>query len=339
LATAWWTGNEDGAQMIGTTVPKQSATSVDGMRPVNLRTDLAPLADLMETVFAGSMDSSGRSAIGEMRALSKLGVGLGLLARINELALGVRLGYVWIADGKLVGNVSVYPGNWPSDLGSTWIIANVGVQADYRRRGIARRLMQASLDMIQARGGRRAILQVDYDNIAARNLYESLGFVNERAWITWRRSHSLRPSPPLTDTPAFITSRAGRNSNRYASRTSRPVERGGMGWQRPLHRDLFRKSLLRRILDWLSLRSVERLVIHAEDGQSIVASLWIEAGLVIGNVELTLIVELAYQGLYDDALIGTAVRRFAGHTLVIEHPMDETAPTDSRALSVHPGAV
>ena len=93
------------------------AFSRDGVRPVNLRTDLRPLADLIELVFADSMDSSGRSAIREMRYLSSLGYGLKLIARLNELALGISLGFVYVLDGKLVGNVSVYPANYPVGFG------------------------------------------------------------------------------------------------------------------------------------------------------------------------------------------------------------------------------
>ena len=78
--------------------------AADGVRPVNLRTDLRPLADLIELVFSDSMDSSGRSAIREMRFLSQMGYGLKLIARMNELALGISLGFVYIMDGKLVGN-------------------------------------------------------------------------------------------------------------------------------------------------------------------------------------------------------------------------------------------
>ena len=72
----------------------------DGVRPVNLRTDLRPLADLIELVFADSMDSSGRSAVREMRYLSQLGYGLKLIARMNELALGISLGFVYIMDAS-----------------------------------------------------------------------------------------------------------------------------------------------------------------------------------------------------------------------------------------------
>jgi ribosomal protein S18 acetylase RimI-like enzyme len=308
------------------TVPQNPLSTGDGMRPLNLRTDLADLADLMELVFSDSMDANGQSAIREMRYLSRVGLGLNFLASVNELAIGVRHGYVWIEDGKLVGNVSLYPAHWPSDLGRAWIVANVGVHPTYQRRGIARRLMQASMEFIRAQGGTCGVLQVDYDNTPARNLYTSLGFRDERAWTTWRRSTVARVPESLSAEPIFITRRRGRDwSLEYAlAKRLRPAEQGGLGWQRPLHPSLFRRSLWQQITDFLSLQSLERLSIYSEDRQRILASLWIESGFAAGSAQLTLLVEPPYQGLYDDALIGTAVRRFNALPIVIEHPMDET---------------
>lgn len=315
--------------MVSVSVSTNSAETADGPRPVNLRTDLGPLADLIELAFASSMDSSGRAAIDEMRALSRISAGQGLLANLNGLAVGIRLGYVWVAEGKLVGNVSVYPADWPSSLGRTWIIANVAVHPEYQRRGIARRLMQNTMNMIRQRGGTRAILQVDHDNAPARHLYHSLGFVDERGWTTWRRSSSAFVPPPLHEQSVFITRRQPADwQQEYAlAKRLRPFERGGMGWQRPLHPRLFRKSFVQRILDWINLRSVERLAIHSTDGSRILGALWIERGFAVTNTQLTLMVDPTYAGLYDDALIGTAVRRYQKSPLMVEHPMDETLAT------------
>src|SRR5215208_3180724 len=111
------------------------------------------------------MDSNGRAAVREMRSLSHLGPGLSVLLGMNDLAQGVGLGFVWIEDGRLVGNTSIYPGNLPGN--STWIIANVAVHPDYRGRGIASQLVQASLDTIQRRSRSQhvaAVLQVEAGN-------------------------------------------------------------------------------------------------------------------------------------------------------------------------------
>ncbi|MCZ7543814.1 MAG: hypothetical protein M5R40_09870 [Anaerolineae bacterium] len=52
----------------------------NGLRPVNLRIDLGGIADLIEICFADQMDAQGRATVREMRALSRLGPLLWLLA-------------------------------------------------------------------------------------------------------------------------------------------------------------------------------------------------------------------------------------------------------------------
>lgn len=317
--------------MTSVSLPDSSITSADGLRPINLRTDLAPLADLIELVFANSMDFSGRAAVREMRTLSRMGVGLRMLASMNDLAQGISLGYVWIANGKLVGNVSVYAAGWPASVGSAWIIANVGVHPDYQRQGIARRMLRASMDAIRDRDGDTAILQVDQDNFGARRLYESLGFVEERAWTTWRRDGIARIPPPLEENMPHITTRQGSEwqSEYNLARRLRPQERGGLGWLRPLHVGLFRRSLWQHMNDWINFRNVERLVIrgadHPGERAALLASLWIENSFVSSNTQLTLLVEPEFQGYYDEALLNLAVRRFGGRraALTIDHPDDE----------------
>jgi ribosomal protein S18 acetylase RimI-like enzyme len=305
---------------------EQTKQTDDGLRPINLRTDLADLADLIELVFANNMDSGGRAALREMRYLSRMGYGLNLISRINDLALGVSLGHVWVADGKLIGNVSVYPADWPKAMGSTWIIANVGVHPDYQRRGIARALMNASMQMIQRRGGKRAILQVDVENEAARGLYRSLGFVEERAWTTWRRNTTIPPQPSTVEQGDLYLRHRRRGEWRdelALARRTRPQERGGLGWLRPLHPHTFHTPWWKHLRHALNLTSMEYLVLRSPQEQQVKASLWIKTALG-GRTELTLLVDPSVQGHYDDVLLNNIVRRFNRSPLVIEHPSDET---------------
>lgn len=317
--------------MTSVSLPDNPSATGDGLRPVNLRTDLAPLADLIELVFADSMDQSGAAAVREMRYLSRMGVGLNLLPGVNDLVQGISLGYVWIADHKLVGNVSVYPAQWPGDSGKVWIIANVGVHPDYQRQGIATRLMQASMEMIRQRGGQIAVLQVDAHNDTARRIYERLGFITERTWTTWRRSGSARIPPPLQNSDVYLSRRRRDEwQAEYAlAERLRPAERGGLGWQRPLHLSLFHKSWWRQLADMFSLRSFERMVIRSENEARLLAVLWIETGFLTASTQLTLLVDPEYQGVYDEALINHAARRFdLRNALVIEHPSDEIVTAD-----------
>jgi len=307
-----------------------SAFAQDGVRPVNLRTDLRPLADLIELVFADSMDSNGRSAIREMRFLSSLGYGLKLIGRLNEIALGMSLGFVYVSDEKLVGNVSVYPASYPAGCGETWILANVGVHPDYQRRGIARELMLASLEMIRRRGAARVILQVNYQNEAALRLYERHGFIYERAWQIWRRSGFLR-APASSDRGLPIDrARPSDWQAEYAlAQAARPNSRGGLGWLKPAHRAAFNQSLWRRFRNLLALNSVEKMIIRDHAADSILASCWVESALSFANTRAWLFADPAIDHQpYAEALLNKLVARFDRSTILIEHPRDDEIMND-----------
>ena len=301
------------------------ATHVDGLRPVDLRADLRPLADLIELVFADSMDSSGRSAIREMRYLSHMGYALKLIARMNELALGISLGFVYVADGKLVGNVSIYPAGYPKALGETWILANVAVHPDYQRRGIACVLVEASLDMIRKRDGARAILQVNCDNIAAQKLYERQGFIYERAWRIWRRSGFMRSRVSAGARLRISHLRASEWLAELAlAEAARPNSLGGIGWQKPVHRSTLFTPIWKRLLNLISLSGMERLVIRDEASREILASCWLESGLSFSNVRGWLFASPHVDCQpYARALINYVVSRHDRATILWEHPRDD----------------
>ena len=302
----------------------------DGPRPVNLRSDLRPLADLIELVFADSMDSGGRSAIREMRYLSHLGYGLKLISRMNDLALGISLGFVYVMDGKLVGNVSVYPAEYPKEMGQTWILANVAVHPEYQRRGIAHSLVDASLGMIRRRAGARVILQVNYDNGPAQRLYERHGFIYERPWRIWRRSGFVRsPAASASDFPVARLRGEEWAAELALAQAARPNARGGIGWLKPVHRSKFYTPVWKRLLRLISLSGVERLVIRDESERGILASCWLESGMSIGSARGWLFTSPQVNHRpYAKALLDYVVSRHERSTIHFEHPKDDDIAND-----------
>ncbi len=299
-----------------------------GIRRVDLRHDLGAIADLIALCFGPRMDAGGRATIREMRALGRLGPLLGLMAMTDDMLRGIGQGFVWVAEGQIVGNVTLFPADFPPELGRTTIIANVAVHPDYRRRGIARRLMAASLEAIRAGGGTAAILQVEAENTGACQLYERLGFRVQRTWHEWRRG-THGPIPPRPLNAPRITLRppnAWREEYALAARLF-PAERGGLGWMRPLHPREFRRSLGRHVLDFLSGTGIERWIIR-EDRQ-IAASLWAKSRFGSATTQLTLLVHPARQGTLEAPLLNYAIRRLAvGYrALYCEHPADDAAAT------------
>lgn len=98
----------------------------------------------------------------------------------DHATLGVRRA------GRLAGYVVV---ERQADGGG--YIDLVGVRPDLRGRGLGRALVVAGVCWLQARGCGQVSLTVREDLHAARCLYESVGFVEERLLRPWRKGFSL----------------------------------------------------------------------------------------------------------------------------------------------------
>ena len=73
----------------------------------------------------------------------------------------------------IVGNANLMPS--PGNR-YRWVICNVVVREEYRRQGIARRLVEETIAEARRQGAEEAVLQVYRDNLAALHLYTDLGF-------------------------------------------------------------------------------------------------------------------------------------------------------------------
>ena len=105
------------------------------------------------------------------------------------------LGWFWVEDGQTAGMVSI------ARRGSTdtWLIGNVAVTPNFRRRGIARKLVEHSLEYIRKQGGTLAVLDVIDGNLPAYKLYDSLGF--EHYSSRMELASKSEKIPPLPEIP------------------------------------------------------------------------------------------------------------------------------------------
>lgn len=153
-----------------------------GLRPVNPARDLVAIADLIEMAFSQRMDSSSRRMVREMRTLGRLGAFGALAARFLLPPAASPQGFVWEEEGRVVGNASLLP---VRGLPERWVLANVAVHPDYRRRGIGKRLTEACIDLACSKGARILLLQVDRDNTHAQVMYAAMGFRPIATRTTW----------------------------------------------------------------------------------------------------------------------------------------------------------
>lgn len=160
------------------------------IRPLDSRRDLTAVADLIEMCFSPTLDPDGRDYLRHIRraaadpALVRWSIGRG------ERITTPLFGYVWEQDNRILGNLSLIPifksGYW------LYMIANVAVHPDYRRRGIARDLTMRAIEHVREHKVPSAWLQVRDDNVPAYNLYASIGFIERSRRATWL-SNGLPP--------------------------------------------------------------------------------------------------------------------------------------------------
>ncbi len=154
------------------------------LRALNIMRDLPEVADLIELCFASTMDSEGQRYIQDMRRAGRDSSFSRWANRATESTSLPLTGYIWEEKGKIVGNASLVPFRYKRQR--IYLIANVAVHPDYRRRGIARALTERAMIHAREKKADSVWLHVRDDNPGAIKLYSNLGFVERARRTTWQ---------------------------------------------------------------------------------------------------------------------------------------------------------
>ncbi|MBU1050345.1 GNAT family N-acetyltransferase [Candidatus Bipolaricaulota bacterium] len=149
------------------------------IRELKMPNDLLPLADMLVETFqypenpAWSVQADDEEDISrEIRTLKRVWPLIRMAQTISKPLRDLFRGFVWEEDGK-IGGVVIAQRRGSSH---TWTVGTVGVLPEFRRRGLARKLLTRTLDDIRQRGGTHINLSVIDQNVPAYSLYRSLGF-------------------------------------------------------------------------------------------------------------------------------------------------------------------
>ncbi len=205
------------------------------LRPLNILTDLPLVADLVESCFAGTLDPEGYRYIQQMRRAGNDSYFMRWAANAMDTVSMPLSGYVWEENHEVVGNVSLVP--FKRGGKKVYLIANVAVRPDYRRKGIGRALTMSAMQHTRQRHAQATWLHVRDDNPGAVRLYASLGF-RERARRTLWQAAPDRSLGPL-GAGTMITSRKTRDWLQQEA------------WLRQLYPDILAWY---QPIPWLSLR-------------------------------------------------------------------------------------
>jgi ribosomal protein S18 acetylase RimI-like enzyme len=229
-------------------VISREKNSPKGIRPIDPKRDMGAIADLIESAFPLEFDPAGRRMVRDMRSYSRAGLLGYWIGRLVLPPAAYPLGYVWEEDGSVVGNASLLR---VDGFPHRWVLANVVVRDDYRKRGIGRELTRASIDLARARKARELFLQVDSTNQGAQILYASLGFHPHGTRSSWVRSPN-QPLPASLDVGQTRERREGdwKTQLELAER----LHSEGLVWPYPLTSRLYLHSWLQRFFSMTMIR-------------------------------------------------------------------------------------
>jgi hypothetical protein len=201
------------------------------------------------------------------------------LMHISPTARDALQGCVWEQDGQPVGMVNIGRDGTTDD----WVIANVAVLPSYRRRGIARALVEAAIHLARQHHAQAVLLDVIAGNTPAYDLYTRLGFEDFSSSVTMRHAAPALLSPtqrlpvPAGYTLMTLSSQAWRPYFELAERITPPeVQRF-----RPITEQQFRMAasirLIAVLLNTLSGVRERGLLVSTDTEHQVVAAIRLSA--------------------------------------------------------------
>lgn len=294
----------------------------NGPRAIDLPRDSKQVVELLDIVFGPLLDAQGHRRIGDRISFDYTSP---FVPKLNVFSSKFVPSFVWEENGQIVGNVSLVK----SQLPGRFLIANVAVHPDFRRRGFARMLMEVAIEHVGLREGREIFLQVRNENAGATLLYEKLGFEGIGSVKNWQTKAS-RLSFQTLSTPVGrdirpLRKREWRSAFVLDSRSADP----NLMWPTPISSKKYQRGALRRFEDFINGVRHEiwiKEVAAGNDKKLILAGLaniWSEWGRAM---KLELRVHPKFRGSIEPELLTKGLSRlksWRGGTIRIRHPADD----------------
>lgn len=110
-----------------------------------------------------------------------------IASALEPLLADPAIGDVWVVEDENIEGYLVITWGWGIESGGKEaLIDEIFIAPDYRKKGLASALINASLDRARELGTKAVFLETEADNPSSRALYERHGFTVESS--VWMRS-------------------------------------------------------------------------------------------------------------------------------------------------------
>jgi ribosomal protein S18 acetylase RimI-like enzyme len=182
-------------------------------------------------------------------------------------------GHAWEEDGRIGGFTQI----GRRGTTDTWYISAVGVHPDFRRRGIAQKLVETTIDFVREKGGKRLLLDVIEGNVPAINLYNKVGFIN----FTSNLQMDLQPKAPPNE-PSLQRGYQLEGTGDYTWRPryelNKRITPESITRFEPVEEKRYKRPFLTRLLFPLLKRAeglkINRFIIYSPEGQEVAYAIY-----------------------------------------------------------------
>ncbi len=234
------------------------------VRPMHVRQDARQVIALLELVFNQHLRGAGHHTISPGFSIKDF------LSGREQIVPG----FVYSINKRIVGNVSLLE----SKVKGRYLVANVAVHPDFRRRGIARKMMVEVVRYIKNRGGHQIALQVETENQSAFTLYEQLGFTNVgevRDWrMNWYALKTVASKPPISrsrpdDYGEFLLRPLRPEDAKQAYQLDKSIFPKELNWPDPPQSSYYRRGL-KQSIQWFFSASNHEIWVAENQSKQIV---------------------------------------------------------------------
>jgi ribosomal protein S18 acetylase RimI-like enzyme len=294
------------------------------IRRLEVPADLSPVADLIDICFSGTMDEDGLDYLRHIRRAASNPALVRWLPAAGELVSFPLYGFVWMEQGVIVGNLSLIPFYWQHHW--RFLVANVAVHPDYRRRGIGKELTKKAIQHARSLGHRDVWLHVREGNLPAIELYRSLGFIERSLRTSWQNNKPEKNGGKLSNIEVSSRKTTDWEEQRKFLQNAYPEE---VAWNLNFRPDRFRPGLVSFLSNMVNNREMRHWV--ARSGQQLLGTaIWEPSNQFADTIWLGL--SAAGQEKVIEALL-VAIKNDLGsrRPLLVNFPANEGAAAFMRS--------